>query len=78
MHRDAQSRHHECCASFSFCESLSASTAATDLRGGGCAMPMSRAEIQHITILSQGVIILKHCYLDLKVKARHSVQGIFF
>lgn len=31
---------------------------------------MSRAEIQHITILSQGVIILKHCYLNLQVNAK--------
>lgn len=30
-------------------------------------MSMSCAEIQQITILSQGVIIPKHCYLDLQV-----------
>lgn len=44
---------------------LHVSVAVTDLRGSGGAMAMACTEIQQITILSQGIIILKHCYLDL-------------
>lgn len=40
-------------------------TKVTDLRRGGGTVAMACAEIQQIPILSQGIVILKHCYLDL-------------
>ena len=55
------------------------STDTTDLRGGGCTMPMSGADTQHITILGQGVVVLKHCYLDLhvNVKTQHAEIKVY-
>lgn len=47
------------------CVSPQAFIEVTDLRRSGGTMSMACAEIQQITILSQGIIILKHCYLDL-------------
>lgn len=33
-------------------------------------MPMPGADVQHVTILSQGVVVLEHCYLDLQVNVK--------
>lgn len=40
-------------------------------------MPMPCAEIQHIAILSQGVIVFKHCYFDLQVNVKTQRSGCF-
>lgn len=41
-------------------------TVGTDLRGGGSTTPMPSADIQHVTVFSQGVIIFQQCHLHLQ------------
>lgn len=64
---------HGKCSATETADILISLTEITNLRGGGCAMPMPCAYIQHIAILSQGVVILKHSYLDLKCE--HTTLG---
>lgn len=58
------------------CESIQVCINITDLRGSGCTMSVSCVNTQQVTILSQGVVVLKNCYLDLEVDAMGQHLGI--
>lgn len=60
------------------CESIQVCINITDLRGSGCPMSVSCVNTQQVTILSQGVVVLKNCYLDLEVDAMGQRLGFFF
>lgn len=40
-------------------------------------MPMPGIDTKYITILSQWVVVLKYCYLDLQMNAERRIQDSF-